>query len=89
MSLEEESQVSRDPLRGSLFENMVVAELFKYSYHHGRRPRLSFYRDSTGNELDLIVERGRDLAGIEVKSGQTVTKDYFQGLSRFAKVAGE
>ncbi len=89
LGLEEEKQVSRDPLRGNLFENMVVAEMFKHCYHLGRRPRLSFYRDSTGNEVDLLVERGRELAAVEIKSGQTVTRDYFQGLNRFAKVAGD
>jgi hypothetical protein len=89
LGLEEEKQVSRDPLRGNLFENMVVAEMFKHCYHNGRRPRLSFYRDSTGNEVDLLVERGRELAAVEIKSGQTVTRDYFQGLNRFAMVAGD
>ena len=89
LGLEEENQVSRDPLRGSLFENLVVAEMFKRCYHHGRRPRLSFYRDSSGNEVDLVVERGRELAVLEIKSGQTVARDYFQGLDRFAKVAGD
>ena len=89
LGLENEKQVSRDPLRGSLFENLVIAEMFKRCYHHGRRPRLSFYRDSSGNEVDLIVERGRKLALLEIKSGQTVTRDYFQGLNRFAKVAGD
>jgi hypothetical protein len=89
LGLEEEKQVSRDPLRGNLFENMVIAEMFKHCYHHGRRPRLSFYRDSTGNEVDLLVERGLELEAVEIKSGQTVTRDYFQGLNRFAKVAGD
>ncbi len=89
LGLEEEKQVHRDPLRGNLFENMVVAEMFKQTYHTGVRPRLFFYRDSTGNEVDLVLERGHDLALIEVKSGQTVTKHFFQGLTRFSKVARE
>jgi hypothetical protein len=63
--------------------NMVVAEMFKQLCHHGRRPRLSFYRDRSGNEVDPIVERGRELAALEVKSGQTVTRDC---LTRFAGI---
>ena len=89
LGLEEEKQVARDPLRGSLFENMVVADLFKQYYHRGMRPRFFFYRDSTGNEVDLVLERGRELALVEIKSGQTVTKHYFQGLDRFYKVVGD
>jgi predicted AAA+ superfamily ATPase len=89
LGLEEENQVSRDPLRGGLFENVVVAEMFKQFYHRGKRPRLFFYRDSTGNEVDLVLERGHDLALIEIKSGQTVTNHFFQGLNSFSKVAKE
>lgn len=86
LGLEEEKQVARDPLRGSLFENMIVAEMFKQYYHRGMRPRFFFYRDSTGNEVDLVLERGQGLALIEIKSGQTVTKQYFQGMNRFYKL---
>lgn len=89
LGLEEEKQVSRDPLRGNLFENMVVAEMFKQYYHYGKRPRLSFYRDSSGNEVDLVLERGQDLFPIEIKSGQTVSKQFFQGLNRFSGVVGD
>lgn len=89
LGLTEENQVSRDPLRGNLFENMVVAEMFKQHYHHGIRPRLCFFRDSTGNEVDLVVERGRDMVLVEIKSGQTVTDAFFRGLNRFADIAGD
>ncbi len=89
LGLEDEKQVSRDPLRGNLFENMVVAELFKQHYHQGVRPRLSFYRDSAGNEVDVVIESGHDLVLVEIKAGQTVSRDYFKGLDRFAGVAGE
>ncbi|MFO7727583.1 MAG: ATP-binding protein [Desulfonatronovibrio sp.] len=89
LGLQEEHQVSRDPLRGNLFENMVVAELFKQHYHQGIRPRLSFYRDSSGNEVDVVIERGHDLVLLEIKAGQTVSRSYFQGLDRFAHVVGE
>ncbi|WP_031386775.1 ATP-binding protein [Desulfonatronum thiodismutans] len=88
LGLQEEKQVTRDPLRGSLFENMVVAELFKQHYHQGVRPRLSFYRDSAGNEVDVVIESGHDLVLVEIKAGQTVSRDYFKGLDRFAGVAG-
>ena len=89
LGLQEEHQVSRDPLRGNLFENMVVTELFKQHYHQGIRPRLSFYRDSSGNEVDVVIERGHDLVLLEIKAGQTISRNYFQGLDRFAHVVGE
>ena len=54
----------------SLFENMVIAETAKQYYHRGQRPRLYFYRDRSGNEVDLVIEHGRDLVLFEIKSGQ-------------------
>lgn len=89
LGLQEEQQVARDPLRGNLFENMVISEIFKQHYHQGLRPRISFYRDNTGNEVDLILESGRELFPMEIKSGQTVTKQYFHGLNKLAKIVPE
>lgn len=89
LGLTEEKQVSRDPLRGSLFENMVIAEIFKQHYHRGIRPRLCFFRDRTGNEVDLVVEQGRELALVEIKSGRTVTDAFFRGLKRISRIAGD
>ena len=68
---------------------MVVAEIFKQYYHQGLRPRLCFFRDSTGNEVDLVIEQGNDLALIEIKSGQTVSNQFFSGLDCFYRFAGD
>ncbi len=89
LGLQEAKHIARDPLRGNLFENMVVAEVLKQYYHRGIRPRLSFYRDRSGNEVDLVIEHGHDLALLEIKSGETINRHFFQGMERFSKVAGE
>ena len=81
--IEEEKQVATHPLRGSLFENMAIMEALKYRYNHGKRNNLYFYRDSNGNEIDLIYTRGNDLLPIEIKSGQTITPSYFSSLQKF------
>ncbi len=86
LGLETELQVSRDPLRGNLFENMVVMEVLKYRLHRGRASNLNFYRDSNGNEIDLLLNYGPDIFPIEVKSGMTLNRDYFKGLNKFAKI---
>jgi predicted AAA+ superfamily ATPase len=89
LGLENETQVNRDPLRGNLFENLVVMDALKHLYNRGRRSNLYFFRDSNGNEVDLISEQGRTLAAIEIKAGATINPDYFKGLRQFKKVAGE
>lgn len=89
LGLENETQVGRDPLRGNLFENMIVMEALKYRYHRGTRNNLFFYRESNGNEVDLIAESGRHLLAVEIKSGATVNPDFFKGLRHFTKTAGK
>jgi uncharacterized protein len=86
LGIEDAKQVSRYPLRGSLFENMVIAEVLKHRFNQGRRSNQYFYRDSKGNEVDLVMVNGPDLFPIEIKAGMTVTKDYFKGLNHFVKV---
>jgi predicted AAA+ superfamily ATPase len=86
LGIENEKQLSRDPLRGNLFENMVIAEVLKYRFNQGKRSNLFFYRDSKGHEVDLLLAEGPDLFPIEIKAGMTVTRDYFKGLAYFARV---
>lgn len=55
----------------------MLAELIKNSFHRAEEPDLHFWRDSTGHEIDLLIERGRNLTPVEIKSGETVAGDYF------------
>lgn len=73
-------QLEKHPLRGALFENYVICEVLKTTLNNGRRPRLSFYRDHQGHEVDLLVERGDTLTAVEIKSGRTIASDFFSGL---------
>ena len=86
LGIENTEQISRDPLRGSLFENMVIAEALKYRFNQGKKSNLYFYRDAKGNEVDLLMVNGADILPIEIKAGMTITRDYFKGLNYFAKV---
>lgn len=80
MGVEEPSQVQLHPFRGAIFENMVVVELLKQRLNVGKNPNLYFWRDNVGNEMDLLLERTNEIVPIEIKSGQTITSDYFKGL---------
>ncbi|MDY6987090.1 MAG: ATP-binding protein [Thermodesulfobacteriota bacterium] len=89
INIENEKQIARDPLRGNLLENMVIAEALKYRLNQGKRSNLYFYRDSKGNEVDLLLLNGSDIFPIEVKAGMTITRDYFKGLNHFVKIFSE
>lgn len=86
LGIEKPEQITRDPLRGALFENMVIAEALKYRFHRGRPNNLHFYRDSKGNEVDLLMVGGTDLFPIEIKSGMTIVPDFFKGLTHIKGV---
>jgi uncharacterized protein len=70
-------------LRGALFENFIISEYVKDMHHRGLEPDAWFFRDSTGNEVDLIIERGDELLAVEIKAGRTVSGDSFRGLERY------
>lgn len=73
-------QLLAHPIRGALFETWVISELMKNRFNHGLLSNLYFWRDSQGHEVDIISEQGQNLVSIEVKSGLTITTDYFEGL---------
>ncbi|MBI2265170.1 MAG: ATP-binding protein [Armatimonadetes bacterium] len=76
-------QASRDPLRGNLYENLVIAEIVKGAINKGIRPEIYFFRDSHGNEVDLLIKERGELIPIETKSSRTFTMDFVKGLERF------
>lgn len=76
-------QASRDPLRGNLYENFIISEIVKGALNRGIRPELYFFRDSHGNEVDLLIREKGALTPIEIKSASTFSVDFIRGLERF------
>jgi len=87
LGIENITHVNSHPLRGSLFENMVVLELLKKRYNAGLNNNLYFYRDSHGNEIDILQEDGFKLNLFEIKSAQTFTPNFLKGIDYFRKIA--
>jgi uncharacterized protein len=76
-------QLIKDPLYGNLFENWVVVELMKARYNQAMDPRLYFYRDVSGREVDLLFQKGSHLLPIEIKSSKTFSPSFLEGLHYF------
>ena len=89
MGITEPTQVQAHPLRGALFETLVVNELLKMRANLGLREPLHFWRDNIGTEVDVIIERGTEIAAVEIKSGPTVASDAFGNLNKWLKYATE
>jgi len=87
IGIQTEQQVQNHPLRGALFETMVVNEFLKNRCNSGLREALYFWRDNVGTEVDLILERGNEIAAVEIKSGITVASDAFANLKKWEKYA--
>lgn len=82
-------QIARDPLRGSLVENLVVSEFMKNRLNQGFEPSFYFYRDNNNNEVDLIFKTGQRLIPIEIKAAKTFHPEFLKGLAYFKKVVSE
>lgn len=82
-------QLQYHPLRGALFENLVVLEVMKAQRNQGLREPLYFFRDSNGLEVDLLLERAEGLVLVEIKASQTVAAPLFKGLRTVSALLGE
>ena len=87
--IETSEQLTTHPMRGALFENWVLSELLKSRYDRAKDDNLYFWRNHTGHEVDVIADIAGRLLPIEVKSGMTIGSDWFDGLSRWRKLAGD
>ncbi len=87
LGIENTLQVSRDPLRGHLVENLVVLELMKWRLNQSLDPQLYYYRDVQKNEVDVIFKNGADLIPIEIKSSKTYNSEFLKKLHFFQSLA--
>lgn len=80
LGIQDVTQLEQHYLRGNIFENMVISELYKGKYHENNSHQFWFWRDNHQHEIDLLIESGMTLKAIEIKSGQTIHSDFFKGL---------
>lgn len=88
MGLQSPGQLDLHPMRGALFENMIIVEYLKDRFNAGRVSNLYFWRDNVGLEVDLLLDEPEGLLPVEIKSSATVTDDLFRGLRKWLAVAG-
>ncbi|MEL6943716.1 MAG: ATP-binding protein, partial [Bacteroidota bacterium] len=76
-------------LLGHFFENLVVADIVKKNHHQYQIKEYWFWRDSNGNEIDLLSKKGMQFDIFEIKSTQTVLPKLFKGLDYFIKLTNK
>ncbi len=88
LSINNSKQLTTHPLKGSLFENYVINDMVKERYNSNEPLDLYFWRDSTGNEMDIVIDQGSNLYPIEIKAGKTITGEYFKNFQFWKKATG-
>lgn len=89
LNIDSPSTLTTHAMRGPLFENWIVSELAKERMNRGLEVNLSFWRDRSGLEVDVLVDHGSSLQPIEIKSGATIASDSFTGLDRWCLLSGD
>ncbi len=89
LGIETADQARRDPLRGALYENLLIADALRTLANRGVRAELFFYRDAAGHEVDLLIRRHGRLIPYEIKSAATFTRDFLKGLRHLKDELGD
>jgi predicted AAA+ superfamily ATPase len=86
LSIQNAEMLSTHSMRGPIFESFVVTEIKKHISNNGKIDTLYFWRDQSGLEIDLVMESGEILRSAEIKSGKTISTDFFNGLLKWKRI---
>ncbi len=86
LSIKNPDHVDTHPLKGALFENLVIMEKLKQKLNRVEPPDLYYFRDNVGNEVDLLEEEGHRIRTYEIKLSQTLSPSVFKGLDFYRKL---
>lgn len=87
LKLNNPEQIQIHPFKGSLFENMMVAEYVKRMHHKNQLQDIWFWRDSAGHEVDMVIQNGITQNLTEFKATQTIMPDLFKGLAYYENLS--
>lgn len=86
LEIDNDSHVNTHPLRGALFENLMILELLKHRFNNGQRSNLFYWRDRTGNEIDVLIDQSSQVIPVEIKTSATFNTDYLKGINYWRKI---
>lgn len=87
LKITKREQLLTHPVKGALFENMMISEFYKQMYHQYQNQSPWFWRDNHGNEVDLLLDKGLSLDVFEIKASETLLTENFKGLSKFEGIS--
>ena len=88
LGLDNVQQLENHYLRGALFENFIIADMYKQFFNRAKTAVIYFWRDSHGHEVDCVIEQGTSVLPIEIKASMTFDKKFIDGLVSWNNLAG-
>lgn len=88
LGISDPKQIATHPLRGAIFENLIMSEMAKQSYNLARRPMLYFYRENSGREVDILEETATGIRLFEVKSAMTYRSEFMTNINYLKEKLG-
>lgn len=87
LGIRDDNQVNLHYMKGALFENLIINEFIKRSFHRGENLQPYFWQDSHGKEIDCLLVSGDEVTPVEIKSGKTISTSYFDNLKYWRPLA--
>lgn len=88
LGIQNAEQLKTHSSMGNLFENYVITDMMKTRYNTNQPMNLYFWRDSVGNEMDIVIDQAGTLHPVEIKSGKTIVTDFFTNFKFWNKITG-
>ncbi|OQB30518.1 MAG: hypothetical protein BWY08_01143 [Bacteroidetes bacterium ADurb.Bin174] len=89
LGIENANHLQTHPLRGAIFENMVVLEFLKNRFNAGKLSNLYFYRDKSQREIDIVQEFADTFKAYEIKSASGFHSDFMNNLNYLKNILDE
>lgn len=89
LNIYDSQSIFLNPMRGQLFENLIIADQVKKLVNFGIKDEVFFYRDKSGKEIDLLVSTPTGLRAYEIKSGAVYRPEYMANIKYLKKLLGD
>ncbi|HLG34598.1 MAG TPA: ATP-binding protein [Bacteroidia bacterium] len=85
LGIKKVTALQRSNAYGAIFENWAISEIRKNIFNAGLQEGMYYFRDSAGNEIDLITERDGEPAAVEIKATRKINSGMLRGLKYWQK----
>jgi predicted AAA+ superfamily ATPase len=85
VGLRDAQHAAAGPMGGAIFENLVVAEVYKTFVHRGETAPIYFWRTAAGAEVDLVIETQERLVPVEIKLSATLRLEMSRSIHDFQR----